>query len=755
MAGTNSLLQRIFGLTDTHNRRPQRSDFIGLNQESEQMRNLVAVFPLWEGGGTIFDVGPYGFIGRPTNTLWAYDPYFGIVSQWDGGLPSGANNTPTLARNYKVTGNTGYVSGFPDPLDFGRISGGLNPAKLTSKSFSIAAWVKVTIPPGQVDKANNPPNMYIVTFDCLDGASFPGYGFGCSMPNAQDRIIAEWDVDGSGSQASIFGRVPINDGNWHHIVAVYESPDVGGGTMATYVDGQFDMDQSGGSPSGTLVTPVPFLLSAGDNAPQGIFFIGSDDDGKGSQFNGLLCDLRLYNRAITLPEVLAMFAPDTRWQLYNPRRSYTAFPKPPPPPITAADSPLTTDSVDRVASAARTTDDSPATTDSVVRAITFVRTTSDVPQTTDSVSAVRTLIRVPVDFPSTSETLAVASTLVRAIADSPATTDSVNAVKAQLRSATDAPATTDAATRVLTVTRSLTSAPATTDSIVRIASLVRTASDAPATTDVASQLVFVTRAFADASATTDSIAIVSTLVRAASDSPQTTDATVRVAALVRTTSDSPQTTDSIVLVSTLARTVSDSPLMTDSAARVGTFFRSISDAPATTESVVRSFVIIRTTTDSPATAESIASTSAKIRTVSDSPTTTDAAPRVLTLVRVLVDSVSTVDVPVRNALLVRSATETPTTTDSVVRVQSNSRTAHDTPSSTDALARILAMARSISSAPTTTDAAVATIIQPVAFEAGGTPFGSVDPGRGFTLRDQGQRFEGFDPGRSWKGGPSP
>src|SRR5207302_3324229 len=93
----------------------------------------------------------------------------------------------------------------------------------TAQAFSISVWLNTSIKSGSLTPANNPPNMYVVTFDANNGAAFPGYGLGAAATLANNGpIVGEWDVDGHEAQATMFGNTAINDGTWHLYVATYQ-----------------------------------------------------------------------------------------------------------------------------------------------------------------------------------------------------------------------------------------------------------------------------------------------------------------------------------------------------------------------------------------------------------------------------------------------------------------------------------------------------------------------------------------------------
>src|SRR5262249_54447314 len=113
---------------------------------------------------------------------------------------------------------------------------------------------------------------------------------------------------------SDFGNKVLNDGNWHLIVGVYPCP--AGADQNTqingsiYVDGVLDVTSNGS------LQDLPFYGIGQPGASQPLY-IGTDDDGQTSAFNGMFCDLPFYSVALTASQIAAMYDPATRWQLYS------------------------------------------------------------------------------------------------------------------------------------------------------------------------------------------------------------------------------------------------------------------------------------------------------------------------------------------------------------------------------------------------------------------------------------------------------
>jgi hypothetical protein len=264
-----------------------------LNTASSQYQNLVADFPLWITSSTAdtLDLGPHGLVGTPSNVHVYSDPVMGNVFYASGS-----------ASNFSIPYSS-YLD-FASPND-------------RAQPFTISAWVNISISSTSLTKADNPPNMYVTTFDANDGASFPGYGFGAAATLANNGpIVGEFDVDGHEAQASMFGSASLNDGNWHLLVATYaptSSTSRPTSTGKTYVDGVLDgtsnsmaeLESPTVDPPSTLLNPLAM-------------YIGTDDDGHSNAWQGMFADLRFYNTTLSATQIATMYAPATRWDLYTP-----------------------------------------------------------------------------------------------------------------------------------------------------------------------------------------------------------------------------------------------------------------------------------------------------------------------------------------------------------------------------------------------------------------------------------------------------
>ncbi|OGI17455.1 MAG: hypothetical protein A2Z52_00060 [Candidatus Moranbacteria bacterium RBG_19FT_COMBO_42_6] len=148
-----------------------------------------------------------------------------------------------------------------------------------SQNFTIAAWVKSS------DLTRN----YPMIISKNNFATLPRIGYNLVLHSSIDS--SPWAVelfDDTGAQHWIDGNSNIADGQWHLLVAMRD-----GNTVRTYQDGGLMTEETDASYSGSLLNSQP--LAFGKLSDGGLDFIGSLDD------------VRIYNYALSLAEVQALY----------------------------------------------------------------------------------------------------------------------------------------------------------------------------------------------------------------------------------------------------------------------------------------------------------------------------------------------------------------------------------------------------------------------------------------------------------------
>lgn len=170
-------------------------------------------------------------------------------------------------------------------------------------SFSVEAWVKIPADndcssvDGDGKKVSNqvfigrykdsPTNYTSWWLGC--GWEKPG---GSSGGDAYAIFHIRDSVTSTGKGLSVFSDVPINDNKWHHIVGVYDGT---AKQMRIYVDRKL---------SGTLSTNFSGNIVTSQRLQFGTYTIA---DIPGYFYKGILDEVAVYNRALTLTEINAPF----------------------------------------------------------------------------------------------------------------------------------------------------------------------------------------------------------------------------------------------------------------------------------------------------------------------------------------------------------------------------------------------------------------------------------------------------------------
>jgi hypothetical protein len=149
-----------------------------------------------------------------------------------------------------------------------------------SNSWTVSFWVK----------AANVNQLGGVLFKFQNSGSYPGWGVAIagdingSTPGK--KIVAVYQASYSGNRRNAVTNLDVIDGNWHHIAMVQNKTS---GATSIYIDGisvSITTDSSGSWPTISNTNTV---------------YIGQDN--VGDYFNGQIDDVRIYNRALSSPEI--------------------------------------------------------------------------------------------------------------------------------------------------------------------------------------------------------------------------------------------------------------------------------------------------------------------------------------------------------------------------------------------------------------------------------------------------------------------
>ena len=235
------------------------------------MKRIVAVFGIvcmavgsvhgqGFGGGQGCDPAPSGLVSWWPGNGNAND----IIGGNNGSLVGGAGFAAgEVGQAFSFNGTSGYVTVPNSPsLDF---SGG---------SITVEAWIKVNY------LTNNADWKGIIT---KGNASWRLFG------TVYSNTITFGGAGTSGTQV-INGNRNVNDGNWHHVAAVYD-----GANMFLYVDGTLDASQ----PETGLITTT--------SDPVGIGYLQNSGLPGQYWFDGRIDEPSIYSRALSAGEIAAIY----------------------------------------------------------------------------------------------------------------------------------------------------------------------------------------------------------------------------------------------------------------------------------------------------------------------------------------------------------------------------------------------------------------------------------------------------------------
>ncbi len=212
-----------------------------------------------------------------------------LIGWWK--LNDESGNTAADSSGY---GNDGILHGDPQWVE-GILGGALdldgsgdyvdcgnNPAfAMTTNQMTVAAWVTIRSIPGEwraaVAKGENAWRLGNVNMD-------PRFHFGMTW----------WDQP---NPYAVDGGTSVNFNEWHHIAGTFD-----GANINIYLDGVVDASATTPEPIGTNNLNV---------------FIGDNPEATGRYWDGLIDDVRLYNRALTTEEILVAMQGES-FISYNP-----------------------------------------------------------------------------------------------------------------------------------------------------------------------------------------------------------------------------------------------------------------------------------------------------------------------------------------------------------------------------------------------------------------------------------------------------
>lgn len=149
--------------------------------------------------------------------------------------------------------------------------------------FTLSCWIKTTGETGSGAQRD----------DLVTNGDATQTGFALSLENNRMALFYGW-------QQAFIGTTPVNDGEWHHLLAERDSQ----GFVALYLDGRPERVGKTGTGYGGNVDPTGM-----DNVTtQNPLIFGRHGTKNESFFSGALDEVRIYNRALSAAEVARLYA---------------------------------------------------------------------------------------------------------------------------------------------------------------------------------------------------------------------------------------------------------------------------------------------------------------------------------------------------------------------------------------------------------------------------------------------------------------
>ena len=231
----------------------------------------------------VFAVAAHAEAGGASVTLNAPPNDLGLVGHWsfDSGDVSGTtvldqsgngNNGTTVSDPKQIPGKLGQALSFN-----GSSSVVVNSFPINT--LTLSAWIRTTQIVGSSGSAQ------IINRDTTGGNNSRDWQFRIQGSPAVPTIIL---FNTGGAIAGVVASTTVNDGKWHLVTATWD-----GATIRMYVDGK-----ASGSPasfSGTLNSGSPLLFAEASGITGG------------SNFNGTIDDVRIYDRALSASDVEQLY----------------------------------------------------------------------------------------------------------------------------------------------------------------------------------------------------------------------------------------------------------------------------------------------------------------------------------------------------------------------------------------------------------------------------------------------------------------
>jgi hypothetical protein len=200
-----------------------------------------------------------------------------LVGHWkfDEGSGNAAYDLSDYTNDGAINGGPEWVAGkigaaleFDGSDDY--VDCGNDSSLNINGEITVAAWVKTT----------STAHGYFVS----KGTAYDEIGHYAIGQEYNVPLTFQFEIAGSGGAVELDSNIAVNDGQWHHIVGVYDDS-----VLKVYIDGVEENAMSG---SNSLTGSTAGGLTIGQR-------------GSGNIIGGIIDEVRIYNQALTEPEILA------------------------------------------------------------------------------------------------------------------------------------------------------------------------------------------------------------------------------------------------------------------------------------------------------------------------------------------------------------------------------------------------------------------------------------------------------------------
>ncbi len=225
-------------------------------------------------GGGVFDNSGNGIvIESPVNPPVSFDLLVSTLNGTSDGMTTANLVNSDLMRSIPYSSySMEFDAAGTDRINFG------NPSNLQiTSSFSVSVWIKQTTQQDAV----------VISKDAFSTNRCWGLWSNAYSSNNFVQFLV-WDA--SNAIFYVDSNIRVDDGNWHHLTAVYDASN----SLKIYIDGVLNNTNSTGIPSSIADKTVDIIL--GESNTSGAY-----------EFPGNISNAAIFNSAITEDQVLSIY----------------------------------------------------------------------------------------------------------------------------------------------------------------------------------------------------------------------------------------------------------------------------------------------------------------------------------------------------------------------------------------------------------------------------------------------------------------